>query len=144
MDELFVRDEVDEDDYDQRQVRQSMSKIDIRDQGEPPFQKEEIQAVIKRMKPGKAPGWDSIEVIAVQKAYPLLKEKLKELYDMCLNTDTIPNEWKRAIVVTLLKSAEKDPREPASYRPICLLPVMGKILEGLILTRIQGKVEAAL
>ena len=34
--------------------------------------------------------------------------------------------------------------QKASYRPICLLPVLGKILEGLILTRIQGKVEATL
>ena len=144
LDELFAKDDAEEDDFNQRRIRQNMSEMDTRDQGEPPFEADEIGTVIRKMKPKKSPGWDSIEVVVVQRAYAPLKGSLTKLFNMCLSTGIVPNEWKKGIVVTLKKSAEKDPQEPASYRPICLLPVLGKVLEGIIHTRIQGKVEASL
>ena len=96
------------------------------------------------MKVGKAPGWDSIEVQVLKTAWDNISETILKLYNGCLKCGIFPNEWKRAIVVTLNKSSEKDPANPSSYRPIRLLPVMGKVLEGLILERIKQKSEQQL
>lgn len=49
------------------------------------------------------------------------------------------------MVVTLLKSEDKERSDPSSYRPICLLPIMGKVLEGIILLKLkkccEGKIS---
>ena len=77
-------------------------------------------------------------------AWSNITEALLELYNGCLTFSVFPNEWKRAIVVTLIKSIEKDPANSSSYRPICLLPVIGKVLEGLILQRVKESSEGKL
>lgn len=38
-------------------------------------------------------------------------------------------QYKKAHIKVLLKSEDKNEADPESYRPISLLPVMGKILE---------------
>ena len=37
----------------------------------------------------------------------------------------------------VLKSKEKGPKEVKSYRPVCLLPILSKILERLIQVKIK-------
>lgn len=93
------------------------------------------------MKIGKAAGWDRIEVEVVRRAWVLNPKVFVELYDACWRFQVFPNEWKKALVVTLLKSEDKEKSDPSSYRPICLLPILGKILEGVILRRIKKKCE---
>lgn len=48
-----------------------------------------------------------------------------------------PRVWKTANMIIILKGKGSDPRMANSYRPISLLPVMAKILEGLIVNRIE-------
>ena len=52
----------------------------------------------------------------------------------------IPNEWRKAKVVALLKT-EKYPESPKSYRQIALLCSLYKLLESMIFTRLQCKIE---
>ena len=106
-----------------------------------PFTRQEIAAVIKKMKPKKAPGWDAIEVPIVKKLWEMQDSVLHRIFNDCKELATFPKEWKKSIVVTLIKTADKDPSLPASYRPNCLLPVMGKVLEGIILNRLRQKSE---
>ena len=47
-----------------------------------------------------------------------------------------PKIWKRAILVPLLKKG-KVAGDPLSYRPIPLLPIMGKVLESLVHPRLE-------
>ena len=58
----------------------------------------------------------------------------------CLKQQQIPNEWRKAKVVALLKPGN-DPESPKSYRPIALLCSLYKLLERMILTRLQCKIE---
>jgi len=46
------------------------------------------------------------------------------------------NEWKIAIVLPFCKPGN-NPKNPANYRPISLLPSLSKILEKLIVTRLK-------
>lgn len=65
-----------------------------------------------------------------------------DLYNGCWKFEVFPNEWKKALVVTLVKSKQKDNSDLTFYRPICLLPILGKILEGVILRKIKKKCQA--
>jgi hypothetical protein len=51
-----------------------------------------------------------------------------------------PTRWKNASVVILRKNGKDDYADPKSYRPIGLLPVMGKILEKMLVGRIKWHV----
>ena len=52
----------------------------------------------------------------------------------------MPHTWKHAILAPLLKKG-KNGQKPESYRPISLLPVGGKILEGVLLPRFNNYLE---
>ena len=58
----------------------------------------------------------------------------------CLEQQQIPNVWRKAKVVALLKPG-KDPESPNSYRPTALLCSLNKLLVRMILTRLQCKIE---
>ena len=68
----------------------------------------------------------------------------QNIFNDCKKLGTFPKEWKKSAVVTLTKAADKDPSLPTSYRPICLLPFLGKILEGVILNRLKETCEPSL
>ena len=56
------------------------------------------------------------------------------------STGNFPQTWKQAIMVPILKK-DKTAKDPASYRPISLLLVGGKILESLILIRLNPYIQ---
>ena len=136
---FFVEDSEEDDTTEQTGLRRDMCRrIDDVDETEVvPLTKQEIAAVIKKIKSKKAPGWDAIEIQVVKKLWETQENILYNIFNDCKTLEIFPKEWKKSLVVTLIKAADKDPTLPASNRPICLLPVLGKILEGIILNRLQ-------
>lgn len=61
---------------------------------------------------------------------------LTRIYNACLQHSYFPSAWKIARVAPIPKPG-KDLSQPTSYRPISLLPTLGKILERIILKRIN-------
>lgn len=110
-------------------------------QDDSPITETEINKVINKMRNGKAPRWDRVDVVTIKKVWQMNTEILIELFNSCWKYKIFPNEWKRALVVTLLKSEDKDASVPSSYRPICLLPIMGKVMEGIILSRMKSSCD---
>ena len=52
------------------------------------------------------------------------------IYNLSLTTATFPSDWKRAIVCPIFKNrGEKS--DPSNYRPISLLPAVGKVFDKL-------------
>ena len=100
---------------------------------DPHFNLLDLEIVISQMQTKSAPGPDQIERMMVKKGGRLLLEKLLHLYNPCLDIGKFPISWKQARVITILKSPDKDVTDPGSYHPICLLPVLGKVLEKLLL-----------
>lgn len=64
-----------------------------------------------------------------------------ETMNDCLGTLTFPSRWKRARLVLIKKGADKPPNAPSSYRPICILDVTGKLLERLLLQRLEKHLD---
>lgn len=105
-----------------------------------PFTLQEIQEEGKRLKTGKSPGPDGIpnELLkVVTEEYP---ELLQEVFNACLRRGTFVKEWKIQKLV-LLRKGKKPLDSASSYRPICLLNTMGKMLEGLLIRRLEAHLE---
>lgn len=108
------------------------------------FEMEELEAVLKRMKGNKAPGPDGLTPEIVKIAVETNKEKVLDMYNKCLEEGVFPDEWKvaRLVLIPKGKAVSLDDSTVRKYRPICLLDVLGKILEGLILGRLKQELEA--
>ncbi|KAL4108282.1 hypothetical protein QTP88_018513 [Uroleucon formosanum] len=59
----------------------------------------------------------------------------------CLSALTFPPRWKRARLVLIRKGADKPREAPSSYRPICMLDSTGKLLERLLLQRLERHLD---
>ena len=98
------------------------------------FSQKKFTAALQHLKPGKAPGPDSIWPELILHAGAALKSWLRDFLSSCLRRLKIPKIWRRALVVAIPKPT-KPVGDPKSYRPISLLCVPYKILERLIYAR---------
>lgn len=67
----------------------------------------------------------------------MLLKCLSKLFSSILNLERIPSGFKQSITVTLHKGHGKSQTNPNNYRAISLLPVISKLFEKVILTRIE-------
>lgn len=121
------------------QIEDSRKEMTVDSSGVPdasPFTMFELEEAVKTLRKKKCPGPDRIEVEVLQMAWPQMRVVLLELYNACLEFGVFPVGWKKGEVITLLKGADRDESLVKSYRPICLLSVMGKVLEKLIASRL--------
>ena len=103
----------------------------------------EFAAALQHLKPGKAPGPDSICPELIIHAGASLKTWLRGFLSSCLHHLKIPKIWRRALVVAVPKPS-KPVEDPRSYRPISLLCVPYKILERLIYARVEPLIDPLL
>ena len=107
------------------------------------FTIEEMLAAIKIIKQGKAPGPDGIHNEFLLHCGDNMTHWLTKLLNTCYHHTRIPKMWRRASVVSILKPGKPD-TSPQSYRPISLLCTTYKLMERLILTRINPIVDPLL
>ena len=94
------------------------------------FTLSEFAAALKHLKPGKAPGPDSICPELLLHAGAALKSWLYGFLSSCLHHLKIPKIWRRALVVAIPKPM-KPVEDPKSYRLISLLCVPTRSSRGL-------------
>ena len=107
------------------------------------FSQREFTAALQHLKPGKAPGPDSICPELILHAGAALNFWLRDFLSSCLRRLKIPKIWRRALVVAIPKPA-KPVGDPKSYRPISLLCVPYKILEKLIYASVEPLIDPLL
>uniref|UniRef100_A0ABD2W6X9 Reverse transcriptase domain-containing protein n=1 Tax=Trichogramma kaykai TaxID=54128 RepID=A0ABD2W6X9_9HYME len=97
----------------------------------------EVSKAVRSMKCGKCPGEDmkEAEIVKVACGYGFLRP-LTRLMNACLRLGRFPSSWKTVAICVLLKSPDKDRLALKSYRPVCLVPVLSKVLERLIKWRL--------
>lgn len=74
---------------------------------------------------------------------PLAKFWILHLFNNILSFNSLPKLFKKTKVIAILKPG-KDGSDAAHYRPISLLCVPFKLLERLILNRIQDRIDTIL
>jgi hypothetical protein len=102
---------------------------------------EELETALLRVKPGKAAGLDGVYPEIIKNSGEKTKEWLVRLFNDILTTGKIPKLFQQTKIIAILKPG-KDGTDASHYRPISLLSVVYKILEHLILQRIQSLIDA--
>jgi endonuclease/exonuclease/phosphatase (EEP) superfamily protein YafD len=108
---------------------------------DPDFTAEETREAVMSMKRGKAPGSDLIEVKVVQQNWEIIGPTCVLLFNACLKFGIFPKVWKTGKVIIIPKAGDRDLSDARSYRPIKLLPVLGKAFEKLINRRLLQTIE---
>ncbi|KAL4113923.1 hypothetical protein QTP88_017475 [Uroleucon formosanum] len=95
----------------------------------------EVLTHIKRLKNGKAPGYDLITAPFLKQLPHKTIVLLSYIFNSIFRLSYMPSIWKHAQIILIHKPG-KPPETPSSYRPISLLPVLGKLFEKLLLKSI--------
>jgi hypothetical protein len=104
------------------------------------FTKEEILAVLEKFDPGKAPGEDGQNSEILLKTFKRFPTFLMGIYNECLRKGYFPKQQKYSIIIPIIKPGKERSREVTKYRPISLLNVGSKVLEKLLIDRINHHV----
>ncbi|GBM59000.1 Putative protein in type-1 retrotransposable element R1DM [Araneus ventricosus] len=97
---------------------------------------EDLEIVFGNLKGGKAPGLDRIDYRMWRAVFNIDKNFMLDLFNLCFKLNYFPLCLRNARIFFLLKDG-KDPGLSSSYRPVCLLPTFGKIVERLFLIQLN-------
>ena len=92
-----------------------------------PTTEEEIYKLIQNLKLKKACGYDLISNKILKTTSRSAVPFITRLFNICIDKGIFPDCFKIAQVIPLFKGGNKE--NPGCYRPISLLPALGKLLE---------------
>ena len=88
----------------------------------------------------KAPGNDQIYIDQFKYLGHRGKDLMLEIANKICEKGQIPDKWKEATMIPVLRK-DKPAKDPSSYCPISLLPVGIKIVESMVLQKLNPYVE---
>ena len=100
------------------------------------FMKQEIQAVLEKFEPHKAPSKDALNSKVLLHTFRSFPTFFMEIYE-CLRKGLFPKQWKRSIILAIVKPGKEGINEVCKYHPISLLNIGGEVLEKLLIDRIN-------
>jgi hypothetical protein len=89
-----------------------------------------VRKQLQRLDPSKSPGPDDISGILLQRCAKVLCYPLARLFQFSMDSGVFPASWKEAKVIPVYKKGDKT--NPANYRPVALLSLLSKIMEGYV------------
>ncbi|GBL74229.1 Putative protein in type-1 retrotransposable element R1DM [Araneus ventricosus] len=92
--------------------------------------------MLKKAPTKKATGFDSIDYIVLKEVNNNFPEILYTFYNKCYQLHCFPEPLKKGIIVLFHKDG-KEADKIKSYRPVTLLPIIGKVLERILLRRLN-------
>ena len=101
---------------------------------------EEVSLNLRQCSNRSAPGPDGISYLTIKHLSNSALTKLTAIYNYCLLYGYFPSRWKQAYG-TMIPKPSNDPKQPSSYRPISLLPALGKLLEQIFVRRLNLHLE---
>ena len=107
---------------------------------QPDFTIEELRNAISKMKTRGSPGPDNIPPSFLKNLGPIALKKLLFIFNQSFRSANVPQIWKNAIIVPLLKSG-KSASELTSFRPISLTSCVVKVLERMVSDRLYDMAE---
>ena len=94
----------------------------------------EVMLTIGKLKNRKAAGYDEMFAEYLKRGGDTLTRKVHELIVNIWNSEEIPEDWKKSIIVPLFKKGDKSVCD--YWRGISLLSAAGKVFTNIILDRI--------
>ena len=134
---------------EKRNIRPALNKLKTKCSCEVPgsensscqsFSTAELNQALGKLRLGKTPGCDEITNEVLRRLGPAGKNALLKIFNLSWHTKAVPNEWKKAKIIPILKTA-KPPEKITSYRPISLTSCVAKLMERLVQTRMSHLLE---
>jgi hypothetical protein len=101
------------------------------------FMTQEEQAALERFDPRKAPGEDTLSSEILLQVFWSFPTVFTEIDNECLKKGHFPKQWKRSVILPTVKPGKEELNEMGKFRPISLINIGGKILEKLLIDRIN-------
>jgi hypothetical protein len=108
------------------------------------FRTLEIKVALEKFDPRIAPGEDALNsnvLLQVLRNFPTF---VTEIYNACLQRGHFPNYWKRSIIQPIVKPGKEGLNEVTKCRPISLINTGVKLLEKLLIDRINHHLHTEL
>ncbi|CAK1592792.1 unnamed protein product [Parnassius mnemosyne] len=137
---FFPEDLTDNETTYHRLIRTKADKVNSAEQDDlcdPLFTMTELKQAYQSFNPKKAPGADGFTADICLHAIESNPELFLAFLNKCLMLRHFPETWKIATVIVLRKPGKIDYTIPKAYRPIGLLPILGKIFEKLLVARLK-------
>ncbi|WP_410469846.1 RNA-directed DNA polymerase, partial [Bradyrhizobium sp. 33ap4] len=100
----------------------------------------ELRSALKPVNARSAPGPDKITYAALRNLDGKSQQALLQAYNTSWQQGRLPHSWKEAMVVPILKPG-KPPTALSSFRPVSLTSCMGKLMERMVLHRLEWWME---
>jgi Reverse transcriptase (RNA-dependent DNA polymerase) len=100
----------------------------------------EVARILNDLDANKAKGFDEISVKTVKTVSSALAKPLASLINNIITTAVYPVELKRGVIRPIYKR-EGNATDTDNYRPITILPVINKVVETILLSRIENFLE---
>jgi len=96
--------------------------------------REEMDNTLRKIK-GSSPGEDYVHNSMLKELPEEAKKLLLELFNKVWDSGNLPEQWKTALIIPIHKHGKPE-NLTTSYRPIALLPCIGKIMERIVRRRL--------
>lgn len=97
----------------------------------------EVGKLMNKLKTGKAAGIDGVPNEILKWTKDIVVPYLECLFKACIALRHEPDQFKEARTVILRKPEKDNYTDPGNWRPIALLPSIGKLLEAIIAHRLR-------
>ena len=124
-----------------REAKRMLNSKSVGHQSCRPFTMSDLKTAIRKMKSRGAPGADDIPPSFIKALDPTALAVLLSLFNESFEGATIPQAWRFAIIIPLLKMG-KPSSALGSYRPVSLTSCLVKTLERMIADRLYAYVES--
>src|SRR5678815_1435808 len=104
---------------------------------------EEFEEALRKMKSGKTPGEDGINIELLREGGEGLKALMLRFLNRCWVESRVPEGWGRSIIVPIYKG-KGDAGNCKNYRGISLMDHMAKLYERIIERKLRSKIEPRL
>ena len=94
----------------------------------------EVSKLIRNLDNKKSCGYDRITNKVLKSSCNVILPFVVNLFNICTRDGNFPDIFKTALVVPLFKGGDK--QDLSCYRPISLLPALGKLFEKIISVRV--------
>ena len=102
---------------------------------------EEMGKTLQKLKTSSSTGVDWIDSNCLKVVADIIAPAMTHITNLSITTNTFPNIYKQSKIVPLKKSPELSDMSCSSYRPVNLLPVLGKVLERATFSQITEYLE---
>jgi len=119
------------------QANQAQSQGTVNTPDDREFTLAEIRNAVESMNNKKALGEDGITGEIFKQEFETFPKYITAMYNGCLRKGVFPKRWKRAKLIPIVKPGKEDSDEMTKFRPLSLLNIEGKIMEKILITRIN-------